>query len=46
MEPGALTDQRDPVQLYCLRQARRRWIVLGVVVLALMAVGYWYVYLI
>jgi hypothetical protein len=40
-----IVDGRDPVQQYHLRRSRRRWAACGLLVLLLLAVGYWYVYL-
>jgi hypothetical protein len=38
------TEQRDPVQLYALKQARLRWILLSLSFVLLLAMAYWVVY--
>jgi hypothetical protein len=35
------TERRDPVQVYCLRQARLRWIILGALAVLLVLAVYW-----
>jgi hypothetical protein len=39
------TERRDPVQLYRLRAARLRWLILVVLLVAILAVLYWVIYL-
>ena len=39
------TEWRDPVQVYRLKRARRCWIICAALLIALLAAGYWYLYI-